>query len=176
MIKDVNYKFIGIIKTPFNSKEGMPIQPTGAKGINGVIEINPEFAEGLTDLDGFSHIILIYHFLTDLDGFSHIILIYHFHKADNFHLMVKPFMDDKEHGVFSTRAPKRPNSIGLSVVKLNHIEGNLVYVENIDVLNETPLLDIKPLIPDVDFAEVDKLGWLEGKSNKMGDKKADNRF
>ena len=160
MIKDVNYKFIGIIKTPFNSKEGMPIQPTGAKGINGVIEINPEFAEGLTDLDGFSHIILIYHF----------------HKADNFHLMVKPFMDDKEHGVFSTRAPKRPNSIGLSVVKLNHIEGNLVYVENIDVLNETPLLDIKPLIPDVDFAEVDKLGWLEGKSNKMGDKKADNRF
>jgi len=160
MIKDVNYKFIGIIKTPFNSKEGMPIQPTGAKGIKGVIEINPEFAEGLTDLDGFSHIILIYHF----------------HKADNFHLMVKPFMDDKEHGVFSTRAPKRPNSIGLSVVKLNHIEGNLVYVENIDVLNETPLLDIKPLIPDVDFAEVDKLGWLEGKSNKMGDKKADNRF
>jgi len=160
MIKDVNYKFIGIIKTPFNSKEGMPIQPTGAKGINGVIEINPEFAEGLTDLDGFSHIILIYHF----------------HKADNFHLMVKPFMDDKEHGVFSTRAPKRPNSIGLSVVKLNHIEGNLVYVENIDVLNETPLLDIKPLIPDVDFAEVDRLGWLEGKSNKMGDKKADNRF
>jgi len=160
MIKDVNYKFIGIIKTPFNSKEGMPIQPTGAKGIKGVIEINPEFAEGLTDLDGFSHIILIYHF----------------HKADNFHLMVKPFMDDKEHGVFSTRAPKRPNSIGLSVVKLNHIEGNLVYVENIDVLNETPLLDIKPLIPDVDFAEVDRLGWLEGKSNKMGDKKADNRF
>jgi len=159
-VQEINYKVIGIIKTPFNSKEGMPIQPTGAKGIKGVIEINPEFAEGLIDLDGFSHIILIYHF----------------HKSDNYHLMVKPFMDDKEHGVFSTRAPKRPNPIGLSVVKLIKLEGNILHIEDIDVLNGTPLLDIKPLIPEVDFAEVDKLGWLEGKSNKMGDKKADNRF
>jgi len=160
MMNDVSYKFIGIIKTPFNSKEGMPIQPTGAKGIKGFIEINPEFVEGLKDLDGFSHIILIYHF----------------HKVSNYELTVKPFMDDQMHGVLSTRAPKRPNPIGLSVVKLIKLEGNILHVENIDVLNGTPLLDIKPLIPDVDFAEVDKLGWLEGKSNKMGDKKADNRF
>jgi len=159
-MNDVSYKFIGIIKTPFNSKEGMPIQPTGAKGIKGFIEINPEFVEGLKDLDGFSHIILIYHF----------------HKVSNYELTVKPFMDDQMHGVLSTRAPKRPNPIGLSVVKLIKLEGNILHVENIDVLNGTPLLDIKPLIPDVDFAEVDKLGWLEGKSNKMGDKKADNRF
>jgi len=142
MMNDVSYKFIGIIKTPFNSKEGMPIQPTGAKGIKGFIEINPEFVEGLKDLDGFSHIILIYHF----------------HKVSNYELTVKPFMDDQMHGVLSTRAPKRPNPIGLSVVKLIKLEGNILHVENIDVLNGTPLLDIKPLIPDVDFAEVDKLG------------------
>ena len=85
-------------------------------------------------------------------------------------------MDDQLRGVFSTRAPKRPNPIGLSVVKLNKVEGNVLYIENIDVLNGTPLIDIKPLIPDVDFADVEKLGWLEGKADKMGDKKSDNRF
>lgn len=156
----IEYKSIGVIKTPFKEREGMPIQPTGAKGIVGQIEIKDEFLEGLTDLDGFSHIILIYHF----------------HKIKEFELILKPFMDDKKHGVFSTRAPKRPNAIGFSVVKLNKIEGNILHVENVDILDETPLLDIKPFIPDVDSAEVTKMGWLEGKSNKMGDKKSDNRF
>lgn len=156
----IEYKSIGVIKTPFKEREGMPIQPTGAKGIVGQIEIKDEFLEGLTDLDGFSHIILIYHF----------------HKIKEFELILKPFMDDKKHGVFSTRAPKRPNAIGFSVVKLNKIEGNILHVENIDILDETPLLDIKPFIPDVDSAEVTKMGWLEGKSNKMGKKKSDNRF
>lgn len=156
----IEYKSIGVIKTPFKEREGMPIQPTGAKGIVGQIEIKDEFLEGLTDLDGFSHIILIYHF----------------HKIKEFELILKPFMDDKKHGVFSTRAPKRPNAIGFSVVKLNKIEGNILHVENVDILDETPLLDIKPFIPDVDSAEVTKMGWLEGKSNKMGKKKSDNRF
>ncbi len=156
----INYKSIGVIHTPYKTKEGMPIQPSGAKGVKGTIEINPDLAEGLKDLDGFSHVILLYHF----------------HEVTNYELMVVPFMDDQLRGVFSTRAPKRPNSIGFSVVKLNRVEGNILHIENMDVLDGTPLIDIKPLIPDVDFAKVEKLGWLEGKTEKMGDKKADKRF
>ena len=157
---EIIYKSIGLVKTPFSSREGMPIQPTGAKGIKGEIEIFHEFADGLKDLDGFSHIILIYHF----------------NLSDGFKLQVKPFMDDKIHGVFSTRAPKRPNSIGFSVVKLNKMVDNILYIENIDVIDGTPLLDIKPFIPEVDGPKAEKLGWLEGKSSKMREKKSDDRF
>ncbi len=160
MKKNILFKPIGLIKTPFKTREGMPIQPTGAKGIKGEVEIYPEFADGLKDLDGFSHIILIYHF----------------HLSDGFKLQVKPFMDDKIHGVFSTRAPKRPNSIGFSVVKLNKMLDNILYIENIDVIDGTPLLDIKPFIPEVDGPKAEKLGWLEGKSDKMGHKQSDKRF
>lgn len=156
----INYNSIGIIKTPFDSKEGMPIQPSGAEGIIGTIEIYTEYSEGLKDLDGFSHIILIYHL----------------HESKDYKLMVKPFMDDVLRGVFATRAPKRPNAIGLSVVKLSKVEGNILHIENIDVLNNTPLLDIKPFIPDVDSPMVEKLGWLQNKSDKMKEKKSDNRF
>ncbi len=151
---------IGYIKTPFSDKKNMPIQPTGAKGIEGTIEINAEFTEGLKDLDGFSHIVLIYLF----------------HQSNGYNLQVIPFMDDKIHGVFSTRAPRRPNPIGMSVVKLNKIVNNILYIENIDVLNGTPVLDVKPFIPDVDSPKVTKLGWLDGRSKKMADKKSDNRF
>ena len=150
---------IGIIKTPFSSKEGMPIQPSGAVGIQGTVEMFDEFAEGLKDLEGFSHIILIYNL----------------HESKDYKLTVKPFMDDELRGVFSTRAPKRPNPIGLSVVELTKIEGNILYIENIDVLNNTPLLDIKPFIPDVDSPSVDKLG-LQYKSDKMKNQKSDKRF
>ena len=160
MKKNILFKPIGLIKTPFKTREGMPIQPTGAKGIKGEIEIFHEFADGLKDLDGFSHIILIYHF----------------HLSDGFKLQVKPFMDDKIHGVFSTRAPKRPNSIGFSVVKLNKMVKNTLYIENIDVIDGTPLLDIKPFITEVDAPKAEKLGWLEGKSHKMGHKQSDKRF
>jgi tRNA (adenine37-N6)-methyltransferase len=156
----LNLKPIGFIKTPFKTKEGMPIQPTGAKGVKGTIEIDSQYTEGLKDLDGFSHVILIYHF----------------HLTKTYELIVKPFMDDNLHGIFSTRAPKRPNPIGFSVVKLNKLEGNILHIENIDVLDGTPLLDIKPFIPDVDSPDVQKLGWLEGKSDKMADKISDKRF
>lgn len=156
----LNFKPIGFIKTPFKNKEGMPIQPTGAKGVKGTIEIDPKYSEGLKDLDGFSHIILIYHL----------------HLSKTYELIVKPFMDDKLHGVFSTRAPKRPNPIGFSVVKLNKIEKDILFIENIDVLNDTPLLDIKPFIPDVDCPLADRIGWLEGKSDKMEHRKSDTRF
>jgi len=156
----VQFYPIGIIKTPFRSTEGMPIQPSGATEVEGTIEIYQDFVEGLKDLDGFSHVILLYHL----------------HESKGFQLMVTPFMDDKQRGVFATRAPKRANPIGLSVVKLVKIENNILHIENIDVLHDTPLLDIKPFIPDVDSPNVTGLGWLQGKSGKMKDKKSDNRF
>ncbi len=151
---------IGIINTPFKQKEGMPIQPTGGTGVKGCIEVFSGFIEGLCDLEGFSHIILIYRF----------------HESEGYNLKVKPFMDDQLRGVFSTRAPKRPNSIGISVVKLNKIDNNLVFIENIDILDGTPLLDIKPFIPSVDSPDEYKLGWLKGKSDKISSKLSDKRF
>jgi len=156
----INYKPIGIIHTPFNDIEGMPIQPTGATGVEGIIEIFSEFADGLKDLDGFSHIILIYHL----------------HLSGDFKLLVKPFMDDEIHGIFATRAPKRPNPIGFSVVKLNKIEGNIINIENIDVLNGTPLLDIKPYVFDFDSVSDSRKGWLESNAHKSKTLKSDNRF
>lgn len=159
-MKLLNFQSIGIINTPFKTTDGMPIQPAGANGTNGTIEIYPKYAEGLKDLDGFSHVILIYHF----------------HQTKTYELIVKPYLDDELHGVFATRAPIRPNPIGFSVVKLNKIENNILYIEGVDILDGTPLLDIKPFIPDVDSPKVDKLGWLEGKSNQMKNKKSDKRF
>jgi len=138
----------------------MPIQPTGAIGVAGTVEISPDFIEGLKDLDGFSHIMLIYHF----------------HLSEGYELSVKPFVDDKLRGVFATRAPKRPNPVGISVVKLIKVEGNLLYIENVDIIDGTPLLDIKPYISEVDAHEVEKTGWLSGKAEKMHSMKADERF
>jgi tRNA-Thr(GGU) m(6)t(6)A37 methyltransferase TsaA len=159
-MKVITLKPIGIIYMEYTHKEGMPIQPSGSKGVEGVVELYPEFVDGLKDLDGFSHIILLYHL----------------HLSADYKLIVKPFMDEVLRGVFATRAPKRPNPIGLSVVKLNKIENNKIFVENVDMINETPLLDIKPYIPDVDSVNTFRLGWLEGKTLKMKDEKSDSRF
>jgi tRNA-Thr(GGU) m(6)t(6)A37 methyltransferase TsaA len=123
----------------------MPIQPIAAKDIRGHIELYPEYEEGLTDLEGFSHITLLYHF----------------HKIQGYRLMVKPFMDDREHGIFSCKAPKRPNAIGTSTVKLISIEKNIVNIEMVDMLNGTPLLDIKPFFPKYDNRIDAKAGWFD---------------
>jgi tRNA (adenine37-N6)-methyltransferase len=157
---EIRYKPIGIIHSAFKDAKGMPIQPSGAKGVAGTVEMSPDFIEGLKDLEGFSHIILIYHF----------------HLSKGYTLSVKPFMDDKLHGVFATRAPRRPNSIGISVVKLIKVEGNLLYIENVDIIDGTPLLDIKPYISEVDAHKVEKAGWLSGKAETMHNVKADERF
>lgn len=152
---------IGIIHTPHNDVNNMPIQPIAAKGIKGYIELYPEYTEGLTDLEGFSHITLLYHL----------------HKIDGYKLMVKPFMDDKEHGIFSCKAPKRPNAIGISTVKLISIDKNIVYIEMVDMLNETPLLDIKPFYPKYDNRIDAKAGWLDKKGVILVEKmKSDERF
>ncbi|MGB4655463.1 MAG: tRNA (N6-threonylcarbamoyladenosine(37)-N6)-methyltransferase TrmO [Bacteroidales bacterium] len=151
---------IGIIYTPFKTREGMPIQSIGAKGVKGRIELNEEFVPGLADLDGFSHIILIYYF----------------HKSVGYELLTKPFLDNVQRGVFATRAPKRPNSIGLSVVRNLKIEKNIIYIENVDILDETPLLDIKPYIPDFDIHKTEKSGWIERKIEDLNKIKSDGRF
>jgi tRNA-Thr(GGU) m(6)t(6)A37 methyltransferase TsaA len=159
-MKEIKYKPIGIIRSPFKDITGMPIQPTGARGITGTVEVEPEYADGLKDIEGFSHIILVYHF----------------HLSEGYTLEVKPFMDDHLHGVFATRAPKRPNPIGISVVKLVKVEGHILRVEDLDIVDGTPLLDIKPYVPEFDIQEVERTGWLSKRADKVHEVRADERF
>lgn len=157
---EIIYRPIGIIYSPFKKMDGMPIQPDGASRIKGSIEIFPEYKPGLKDIDGFSHIILIYHF----------------HLSKDHTLQVKPFLDDELHGIFAVRAPSRPNPIGLSVVRLVQIDDNILQIEDVDIIDGTPLLDIKPYVPDFDYREVYKTGWLSGRSDKAKNQRSDNRF
>jgi tRNA-Thr(GGU) m(6)t(6)A37 methyltransferase TsaA len=151
---------IGTIHTPFSRVEGMPIQPPGAVGVRGTVEVLPQYEEGLDDLEGFSHIILLYVF----------------HRAEGFDLHVTPFMDSAERGVFATRAPRRPNPIGLSVVRLIRAEGTVLDVEGVDVLDGTPLLDIKPYVPDFEPADGVRTGWLEQARGTVSYRRSDGRF
>ncbi len=154
------FKSIGIIHTPFKMVAGMPVQSALAKGIKGTVVMDDEFVEGLLDLDGFSHIFLIYWF----------------HQSKDYELQVVPFLDQQSHGLFATRAPKRPNRIGLSVVKLIKIEGNIIEFENADMLDGTPLLDIKPYIPEFDIHQVEKTGWMDKNKEKIQGTLSDQRF
>jgi len=156
----IEYQPIGIIHTPFKKLEGMPIQPAGAAGVKGTIELFEIYRVGLKDLDGFSHIILLYHFSESRD----------------FDLCIKPFMDSHKRGLFSTRAPRRPNPIGLSVVQLDKNENGILSVCNIDILDGTPLLDIKPYVPEFDPQSDIRIGWLETAVQNVTKKKSDNRF
>jgi tRNA (adenine37-N6)-methyltransferase len=151
---------IGIIHTPFEISEGMPIQSKGGSGIRGTIIVKDEYVAGLKDLDGFSHIYLIYWF----------------HQSEGYALKTKPFLDDQPRGVFATRAPRRPNPIGLSVVKLIGIQGAEISIEGVDMLDQTPLLDIKPYIPEFDVFEAVKTGWIASKTKDIQSVKSDNRF
>jgi len=156
----IEYKPIAILHSPFSTLENMPIQPSGATGIIGQVEMLPAYEEGLQDLDGFSHIILLYHF----------------HKSKGFKLGVVPFLDSEAHGVFATRAPNRPNPIGLSVVKLVTITGRILHIENVDILDKTPILDIKPYVPEFDPQATVRLGWLEKAYKNAAHRKSDGRF
>jgi tRNA-Thr(GGU) m(6)t(6)A37 methyltransferase TsaA len=158
--EEIKYNPIGIIRSPFKKVEGVPIQPSQAKGIKGIVELRKEFEDGLKDLDGFSHIILLYHF----------------HLSKDYALNIVPFLDVIPHGVFATRAPKRPNQIGLSVVKLMKVEMNILHIENIDIIDGTPLLDIKPNFKECSNSEEIRMGWLTEKTNKSYNIKADKRF
>jgi tRNA (adenine37-N6)-methyltransferase len=134
---------IGVIHSPFSEQALTPIQPSRSQSA-GRVEVYPEFAEGLEDVEGFSHLILLYVF----------------DRATPCSLRVKPFLDDRLHGLFATRYPSRPNPIGLSVVHLLGRQGNILEIEGVDVLDGTPLLDIKPYVPEFDSRPNAAAGWL----------------
>jgi len=157
---EITYKAIGKIRSPFKKPEGTPIQPTAKGSADGKIKLLSEYKEGLKDLEGFSHLILLYHC----------------HKAGEPSLTVKPFMEDRYHGIFSIRAPSRPNSIGLSIVGLEKIEDNILYIKDVDILDKTPLLDIKPYVPNFDRRDNVKIGWLEKNVTKLSAMEDDGRF
>ena len=157
---EIRYKPIGVIHSPFKEPAGTPIQPRAAGETGGTVEVAPEYIPGLKDLDGFSHVTLIYHF----------------HLAGGVELEVKPFMDEESHGIFATRAPARPNPIGMSVVRLLRIEGGTLHVRGVDVVNGTPLLDIKPYVPEFDVFEAEKTGWLRNSVHKLRGTRDDGRF
>lgn len=155
----VEYSPIGVVHSPFLEREGTPIQPSRSKGASGTVEVFPEFVEGLSDLDGFSHIILLCHL----------------HRSTGWRLKVVPFLDTEPRGLFATRAPCRPNPIGLSVVNLLAVEGHVLVIENVDLLDGTPVLDIKPYVGEFDDRTNVRTGWLEA-ARVRRKRRADDRF
>ncbi len=145
MSKPITFKPIGVVRSGHRRGEETPIQPAYAKGCLGRAEVMPEYAEGLKDLEGFSHIYLIYHL----------------HETGPAKLTVRPFLQDVERGVFATRSPHRPNAIGLSIVELVKVEGNVLHLDRVDVLDGTPLLDIKPYSAKFDCIRETRNGWQD---------------
>jgi len=146
-MEEIKLKPIGVVHSPFKEPSGVPKDSTDGMDYQGTVEIFPQYKDGLKDLDGFSHIIILFYF----------------HKSEYYHLISKPYLDDHPRGVFATRSPHRPNLIGLSVVKLLRIDDNIIYVRGIDMIEGTPVLDIKPYIPEFESNEGIIIGWLEGK-------------
>lgn len=156
----VTFTPIGVIRTPFAEPAGMPVQAVAATGIAGTIELDPAFVEGLADLDGFSHLHLLYHL----------------HLMTSARMTVVPFMDTVPHGLFATRSPARPNPIGLSTVRLVGIEGTTIHIEDVDILDGTPLLDMKPYVPQLDDRAEPRIGWYAGRVERVAEVRADERF
>lgn len=159
-MKSVTYRPIGVVRSPFREPRNAPIQPRGAAGVEGRLELLPELAEGLADLDGFSHLVLVYHL----------------HLSRGFALSVDPFLDHRPRGVFATRAPRRPNPIGLSVVRLVAVEPPTVHVSDLDVVDGTPLLDLKPHVREIEPPGPYRLGWLSGRIAEIATARSDDRF
>jgi tRNA (adenine37-N6)-methyltransferase len=159
-LHDMVFQPIGIIRTPFPDVEDMPIQPIGAQGVKGSIHLNADLEPGLKDLDGFSHIMLIYCF----------------HLSGECSLHVLPFLDRIPRGVFATRVPGRPNGIGISVVRLTGVRGTVLQIEDVDMVDGTPLLDIKPFVPQFDNREVQKAGWFTDRADNAAVVRSDRRF
>ncbi len=159
--KSVTLPIIGIISTPHETIQDMPIQPSGAGNIEGAAIVFSKYLDGLKDLDGFSHIILLYHL----------------HKVNDYKLAVTPFMDDHEHGVFATRSPIRPAPIGISIVRLMKIENATLFFEGADMLDGTPLIDIKPFMRQFDNRPHAISGWLDAQEEDLVMRtRSDSRF
>lgn len=140
----IEYESIGVIHSPFAAASGMPRNPAAARDVVGTAELDPRYAAGLQDLGGFSHILLLFHC----------------HRSDGYELVFTPPGDTGERGVFATRSPRRPNAIGLTLVRLDRVDGNRLEVRDLDIVDGTPLLDIKPYLPSVDVAAAVRTGWL----------------
>ena len=156
----IGFTPIGIIHTPFPDPHDIPIQPTGGTGVEGTVEVFEPYREGLADLDGFSHVILLYHL----------------HRSSGYEMRVVPYLDEVPRGLFATRTPRRPNPIGLSIVRLARVEPGILHVEDLDVVDGTPLLDIKPYIPELEPVDRVRVGWLEGLDHGFREHRSNGRF
>jgi tRNA-Thr(GGU) m(6)t(6)A37 methyltransferase TsaA len=136
------------------------VQPAAARGVDGVLHIDPAYAGGLRDLDGFSHVVVIYHL----------------HLVHGYDLSVVPFLDVEARGIFATRSPKRPNPIGLSIFRLLRIEDARVYVRDVDAVDGSPILDLKPYVPAFDAPAAERIGWFAGRLDTLATARADTRF
>jgi tRNA-Thr(GGU) m(6)t(6)A37 methyltransferase TsaA len=150
-------KPIGVIHTPYKRDGEVPFQAYKSEEI-GEIEVFKEYEEGLKDIEGFSHLIILYMFHKSVKR-----SVKREHHLESRGLLVKPYLDDTLRGLFATRSPNRPNPIGLTIVELLERKGNVLKVRGIDMLDGTPLLDIKPYVPKFDRRDRVKIGWLEGK-------------
>ena len=157
----IRYSPIGVVHSPLKIQAGSPIQSVSAKTVQGFVEVFPPYVKGLKDITGFSHLILIYHF----------------HLASRPMLILKPYLEKKRvHGIFATRASARPNSIGISIVRVTGVRGRRIYVRDLDIIDGTPLLDIKPYVPTFDTRHVTGIGWYKGKLRNLPSTSADSRF
>jgi len=158
-MQPITYTPIGIVRSPFATLPGMPIQTVAAQGVAATVELDPSYAAGLRDIEGFSHLLIISHL----------------HLMQGYALEVTPFMDTQTHGVFATRSPRRPNPIGLSIVRLIRVEGATLHIEEVDLLDGTPVLDIKPYVPQFDDRATERTGWFATNVHKVYATRADDR-
>ncbi|KFZ38000.1 hypothetical protein HR45_05670 [Shewanella mangrovi] len=158
MQQQIIYQAIGVVRSPFTQQAGTPVQPSHDKATRGFIELDEQFLPALQDLAGFSHIWVLCHM----------------HQAKPPKLTVTPYLDDKPHGLFATRAPSRPNPIGMSLLRLAKIDGNQLHVIDLDLLDGTPVLDIKPFVQQFDSREETRCGWFDTAQKQVS--QADDRF
>src|SRR5262245_12252467 len=157
-MQTITYTPIGVVHSPFTTLAGMPIQTVAAAGIAATIELEPGYAAGLRDIEGFSHLLIISHL----------------HQMQGYTLEVTPFMDTQPHGVFATRSPRRPNPIGLSIVRLIRVDGAILHIEEVDLVDGTPVLDIKPYVPQLDDRTTERTGWFAANVHKVYEIRADD--
>jgi|SRR5579859_5582039 len=159
-MQTISYTPIGVIRSPFTTLAGMPIQTVAAQGIAATVELDPAYAAGCKDLEEFSYVLLLTHL----------------HQMQGFALEVTPFMDTRPHGVFATRSPRRPNPIGLSIVRLVRVDGATLHIEEVDLVDGTPVLDIKPYVPQLDNRDAERTGWFAENVHKVYQVRADDRI
>ena len=159
-MKEITYLPVGVVHSSFKSGVGMPIQSCFADGSKGTVEVYKEYMDGLLGLNEFSHIILIYHF----------------HLNTSYKLITKPFALDKDLGIFAIRSPVRPNAIGMSIVRLEKVEDNIIYINDVDIIDGTPVLDIKPYVAKFDIRTNTNDGWTKGNIEKRERQISDDRF